>query len=90
MPFSPTIMSSLNKYLEKSLETIKKAHWYRQEQTITSLAGAVIELEGKELINFASNDYLGLASDSRLINAAQNVIVDVHLKVVNLYCLCHI
>ncbi len=74
MPFAPTIMSSLNKYLEKSLQTIKKAHWYRKEQTINSLAGAVIELEGKELINFASNDYLGLASDSRLINAAQNAI----------------
>jgi 8-amino-7-oxononanoate synthase len=63
--------SSLNQYLNKSLQTVKKADWYRQEATITSLSGAVITLEGQELINFASNDYLGLASDSRLINAAQ-------------------
>lgn len=66
--------SSLNKFLSKSLQTIKKANWYRQEQTITSLSGAIIELEGKKLINFASNDYLGLAGDIRLIESAQNAI----------------
>ena len=64
-------MSSLNRYLQNSLRTIKKANWYRQEQTITSAPGAIVELEGQKLINFASNDYLGLAADSRLINAAQ-------------------
>jgi 8-amino-7-oxononanoate synthase len=63
-------MSSLNQYLSKSLDTIKRANWYRQEKTITGLSGAVIELEGQKLVNFASNDYLGLSSDERLINAA--------------------
>jgi 8-amino-7-oxononanoate synthase len=63
-------MSSFNQYLSKSLNTIKRANWYRQEKTITGLSGAVIELEGKKLVNFASNDYLGLASDERLMNAA--------------------
>lgn len=63
-------MSSLSEYLSKSLNTIKRANWYRQEKTITGLSGAVIELEGKKLVNFASNDYLGLASDKRLMNAA--------------------
>ncbi len=63
-------MSSLNEYLKKSLNTIKKANWYRQEQTITSLSGSIIQIEGKNLINFASNDYLGLAGDSRLIEAS--------------------
>ncbi|BAQ60592.1 8-amino-7-oxononanoate synthase [Geminocystis sp. NIES-3708] len=61
---------SLTEYLSKSLNTIKRANWYRQEKTITGLSGAVIELDGKKLVNFASNDYLGLASDERLINAA--------------------
>lgn len=63
-------MSSLNQYLSKSLDTIKRANWYRQEKTITGLSGAVIELEGQKLVNFASNDYLGLSADERLINAA--------------------
>jgi 8-amino-7-oxononanoate synthase len=57
-------------WLEKSLETIHSANWYRSVKSIKSLPGAVVELEGRNVINFASNDYLGLASDRRLIQAA--------------------
>ncbi len=57
-------------WIDKSLSTIQKANWYRSVQTIESLPGAIIKLEGKELINFASNDYLGLGGDQRLIEAA--------------------
>lgn len=57
-------------WIEPSLTTIRRADWYRFEQTISSLPGAVVELEGRTVINFASNDYLGLASDRSLIAAA--------------------
>ncbi|HAC64377.1 MAG TPA: 8-amino-7-oxononanoate synthase [Cyanothece sp. UBA12306] len=57
-------------WLEKSLQTIHRANWYRSVTPITSFPGANIEIEGKSLINFASNDYLGLAGDFRLIKAA--------------------
>jgi 8-amino-7-oxononanoate synthase len=57
-------------WLEESLDTIVKADWYRTVKTIESRPGAVIQLEGRETINFASNDYLGLAGDRRLIGAA--------------------
>ncbi len=62
----------LNEYswLDKSLETIHRANWYRSVKEISGLPGAVIELEGRSVINFASNDYLGLAGDPRLIDAA--------------------
>ena len=66
--------SSLNQYLTRSLNTIKRANWYRQEKLISGLSGAVVELEGKKLVNFASNDYLGLAGDERLINTATKAI----------------
>ncbi|HAA31567.1 MAG TPA: 8-amino-7-oxononanoate synthase [Cyanobacteria bacterium UBA8553] len=57
-------------WLEQSLATIHKADWYRSVQTLESSPGAVVQLEGREVINFASNDYLGLAGDQRLIQAA--------------------
>ena len=57
-------------WLDKSLETIHRANWYRSVKEIAGLPGAIIELEGQSVINFASNDYLGLAGDPRLIEAA--------------------
>ncbi len=57
-------------WIDKSLETIHQADWYRSVQTIQGRPGAIVQLEGRSLINFASNDYLGLAGDERLIQAA--------------------
>ena len=57
-------------WIEESLATIHRADWYRSVQTIHGLPGATVLLEGREVINFASNDYLGLAGDQRLIKAA--------------------
>ncbi|ACK64173.1 8-amino-7-oxononanoate synthase [Rippkaea orientalis PCC 8801] len=57
-------------WLEKALKTIHQANWYRSVTAITSLPGSTIEIDGNTFINFASNDYLGLAGDPRLIKAA--------------------
>ncbi|HIK06818.1 MAG TPA: 8-amino-7-oxononanoate synthase [Trichormus sp. M33_DOE_039] len=57
-------------WLQKSLETIHQADWYRSVKTIHGLSGATVVLDGQKVINFASNDYLGLAGDKRLIEAA--------------------
>ncbi|NEP48770.1 MAG: aminotransferase class I/II-fold pyridoxal phosphate-dependent enzyme, partial [Moorea sp. SIO3C2] len=57
-------------WLKLSLATIEKANWYRSVQTLQSIPGAVVQLEGREVINFASNDYLGLAGSPPLIAAA--------------------
>jgi 8-amino-7-oxononanoate synthase len=51
------------------LNTIKKANWYRQEKLIQGMPGALVEIDGKKLVNFASNDYLSLAQEPRLISA---------------------
>ncbi len=64
------IREKQDNWWDKSLETIHRANWYRSVRSISGLPGAVIELEGHSLINFASNDYLGLAGDPRLIEAA--------------------
>jgi 8-amino-7-oxononanoate synthase len=57
-------------WLNKSLATIHRANWYRVVKTIEGLPGAIVQLERKPVINFASNDYLGLAGDARTIQAA--------------------
>jgi 8-amino-7-oxononanoate synthase len=57
-------------WIEKSLDTIHRAHWYRSPQKIDNCPGPTVQLAGRRLINFASNDYLGLAGDERLIQSA--------------------
>ena len=57
-------------WIDKSLAAIHKANWYRSPQTLETRPGAVVEVDGRSLLNFASNDYLGLAGDERLIRAA--------------------
>ena len=63
-------MSNPYSWLNQSLATIQRANWYRSVKAIAGKPGAVVELAGKPVVNFASNDYLGLSSDQRLINAA--------------------
>lgn len=64
MPTDPYI------WMEDALETIHRAGWYRSVQPIQGRAGAVVLMNGQPVINFGSNDYLGLTGDDRLIQAA--------------------
>jgi 8-amino-7-oxononanoate synthase len=57
-------------WIDDALATIHRANWHRSPKSIAGRAGAVIQLEGQSVINFASNDYLGLAGDERLIQTA--------------------
>ncbi len=65
-----TPISTPYDWLDRSLDSIHKANWYRSTQTITSKAGAIATIDGREMLMFASNNYLGLAGDRRLIDAA--------------------
>ncbi|MEG4582699.1 8-amino-7-oxononanoate synthase [Microcoleus sp. MON1_C5] len=57
-------------WIEKALDTVRRADWYRSPLSIDSCPGPVVKLASHRLINFASNDYLGLAGHDRLIQAA--------------------
>jgi 8-amino-7-oxononanoate synthase len=70
MPSNGCISNSPYDWIDDSLGAIHRAHWYRSVKTITSQAGPVVTLDGKPMLNFASNDYLGLAADERLKQAA--------------------
>ena len=58
--------------LARGLDGIKSAGLFRTRQTIASAQGAVIRADGRQFINFSSNDYLGLANDARLVEAVQS------------------
>jgi glycine C-acetyltransferase/8-amino-7-oxononanoate synthase len=67
-------MSGLDRWLGERLAEIEAAHLRRRLRSINSAQGSVIAREGRELINFSSNDYLGLADDPRLKAAAAGAI----------------
>jgi 8-amino-7-oxononanoate synthase len=57
-------------WIDRSLDTIAKANLTRSTQTIESIPGRRTIIDGRSLLNFGSNDYLGLAGDDRVIQAA--------------------
>ena len=69
---------TLKPVLEKELQEIKSAGLFKNERVITSPQGADIRLaDGSEVINFCANNYLGLSSHPRVIEAAKKAI-DTH------------
>ena len=48
-------------FIEAELERRRAAHQLRQLRTVVPLSGVEVSINGRSLINFSSNDYLGLA-----------------------------
>lgn len=66
---------TLKPVLEKELGEIEKAGLYKRERIIISPQDADIIIQGgQEVINFCANNYLGLSSDPRVIEAAKATI----------------
>ena len=58
----------------KEIEEIRVSGLYKTERTITSPQGAEITVNGKIVLNFCANNYLGLSSHPRVIEAAHAAI----------------
>ncbi|MCC5941592.1 MAG: glycine C-acetyltransferase [Balneolaceae bacterium] len=66
---------SLKNSLQNELNQIKADGLYKEERIITTPQGAVIKTDkGDEVINFCANNYLGLSSHPRVIEAAKKTI----------------
>lgn len=65
-------------YLENELSNIREAGLFKNERIIISAQGAAIRVsDGKEVLNFCANNYLGLSNNPALIQAAKNAL-DTH------------
>jgi glycine C-acetyltransferase len=61
--------------LQQELENIKEAGLFKSERIITTPQGADIKTsEGREVINFCANNYLGLSAHPQVIDAAKKTI----------------
>jgi len=66
---------TLQPVLQQELEQIEKDGLYKRERIITSPQGADIKVStGQEVINFCANNYLGLSSDPRVIEASKQAL----------------
>jgi glycine C-acetyltransferase len=67
----------LQPFLQKELDSIREAGLFKKERIISTPQGADIVANGKAVINFCANNYLGLSSHPRVIAAAKKAI-DTH------------
>ena len=69
--------STLKPVLEKELEEIRTSGLFKHERIITSPQSADIIANGKPVVNFCANNYLGLSSHPKIIDAAKKT-MDTH------------
>ncbi|SKA93411.1 glycine C-acetyltransferase [Caloramator quimbayensis] len=61
---------ALHEFLSANLDELKEKGLYRKLPVVTGPTGPRCIINGKEVINLSSNNYLGLANDPRLVEAA--------------------
>lgn len=61
-------------HLQNTLEEIKNDGLFKTERIITSSQDAKITANGKELLNFCANNYLGLSNHPEVIKASQDIL----------------
>jgi 8-amino-7-oxononanoate synthase len=64
------VLPSLADQISAELHTLRSTSRFRSCPALDGNSRVNVTLDGQELVSFCSNDYLGLSSDSRIINAA--------------------
>ncbi|MFN7162437.1 MAG: aminotransferase class I/II-fold pyridoxal phosphate-dependent enzyme, partial [Fimbriimonadales bacterium] len=62
--------AGFQQWLQTSIEQLKAQNLYKQPPILETPQGGRVRIGGREVINLASNNYLGLANDPRLKQAA--------------------
>ena len=64
----------IQQFLQSELQTIEDNGIFKKERIITSPQGAEIKVNGETVLNFCSNNYLGLSSHPEVIQAAKDAL----------------
>ncbi len=65
---------SIQKRLIKELDEVKISGRYKHERIINSSQGSTINVENSKVLNFCANNYLGLASNNKVIKRAKDTL----------------
>lgn len=61
-------------WIQKEIKNLKESGLFSNIRTLNSPQGAWLEVDGRKVLNFCSNNYLGLANDPRMVKAAQEAL----------------
>lgn len=61
-------------WITDELKSLKDAGLYNRIRTISSAQGAWLIVDGKKVLNFCSNNYLGLANHPKVVQAAKDAV----------------
>ena len=67
-------MSNRLVWVEEEIQSLKDNGLYNQIRTISSPQGAWLVVDGKKVLNFCSNNYLGLANHPKMVAAVKKVV----------------
>lgn len=67
-------MSTKLTWIEEELASLREQGLFTNIRTLSSAQGAWLEVDGKRVLNFCANNYLGLANHPQLRDAAKNAI----------------
>ena len=62
--------ATLQNWLTDQIQELKDNNLYKVPRILESAAGGRVQMDGKEVINFSSNNYLGLANHPKVRQAA--------------------
>lgn len=69
-------MSTKLGWIQDELQNLKDTGLYNRIRTLSSAQGAWLVVDGQRVLNFCSNNYLGLADHPRIVQAARQAVED--------------
>jgi len=68
---------TLQTFLRSQLDELREQNLYKPLVTVEGAVGPVVQVDGRPMINLSSNNYLGLAGDVRLRQAASDAALNI-------------